>query len=101
MVDVDGDRLPDAVGRAVPGAHAVVADLSAVGECDRVIAEARERWGRKSTCWSTVPAILHRVDLSDLDEATFERILNTDLDGVLALPAESSPRWSSEAGGGS
>src|SRR4051794_1039107 len=35
MVDVDGERLLDAVGRVVPGAHAVVADLSAVGECDR------------------------------------------------------------------
>jgi NAD(P)-dependent dehydrogenase (short-subunit alcohol dehydrogenase family) len=84
MVDIDGDRLSAALERAAPTAHAVAADLSLVGECDRVVAEARERWGQVDVLVNCA-AILNRVDLANLDEPTFERILNTNLRSVFWL----------------
>jgi 3-oxoacyl-[acyl-carrier protein] reductase len=84
MVDIDGDRLAEAAERAAPAAHVVAADLSAVGECDRVIDETRARWGQVDVLVNCA-AILHRVDLAELDERTFERIVNTNLRSVFWL----------------
>ena len=84
MVDIDGDRLADAAERVAPAAHLVTADLSAVAECDRVIGETRERWSRIDVLVNCA-AILHRVDLRELDERTFERIINTNLRSVFWL----------------
>jgi NAD(P)-dependent dehydrogenase (short-subunit alcohol dehydrogenase family) len=83
MVDVDADRLGAAAERA-SASHAVAADLSQTAECERVVAEARERWGRVEVLVNCA-AILHRVDLRELDEATFEHILNTNLRSVFWL----------------
>jgi NAD(P)-dependent dehydrogenase (short-subunit alcohol dehydrogenase family) len=84
LVDIDGDRLAETAERAAPAAHLVAADLSAVGECDRVIDETRARWGQIDVLVNCA-AILHRVDLDELDEGTFERIVNTNLRSVFWL----------------
>jgi 3-oxoacyl-[acyl-carrier protein] reductase len=84
MVDVDADRLAEAAGSVSGSAHTIVADLSRTQDCDRVVLEARERWGRIDVLVNCA-AILHRVDLFELDEATFERIVNTNLRSVIWL----------------
>jgi NAD(P)-dependent dehydrogenase (short-subunit alcohol dehydrogenase family) len=84
MVDIDEARLAAAAG-GLPGApHVLAADLSRTAECDRVVAEATAHWGQVDVLVNCA-AILHRVDLADLDEATFERIVNTNLRSVFWL----------------
>jgi NAD(P)-dependent dehydrogenase (short-subunit alcohol dehydrogenase family) len=84
MVDVDEPRLATAAERSPGNPHVVAADLSHTAECDRVVAESTECWGRVDVLVNCA-AILHRVDLFDLDEATFERIINTNLRSVFWL----------------
>jgi NAD(P)-dependent dehydrogenase (short-subunit alcohol dehydrogenase family) len=81
MVDVDEARLAAGVERCQGTPHAIVADLSVTGECDRVVREAAERLGRIDVLVNCA-AILHRIDLSALDEATFARIVDTNLRSV-------------------
>ena len=84
VVDVDESRLALAVEQ-LPGApHALVADLSITAECDRVVAETTLHWAGVDVLVNCA-AILHRVDLFELDEATFERIVNTNLRSVFWL----------------
>ena len=84
LVDVDGDRLAEAAG-ALPGApQLITADLSRTPECDRVVAEAIAHWGQVDVLVNCA-AILRRVDLAELDESTFEQIVNTNLRSVLWL----------------
>jgi 3-oxoacyl-[acyl-carrier protein] reductase len=84
LVDVDGDRLA-AAGRELPGSpHLVAADLSRTADCDRAVAEATAQWGHVDVLVNCA-AILHRIDLLELDEATFERIVNTNLRSVFWL----------------
>jgi 3-oxoacyl-[acyl-carrier protein] reductase len=84
MVDIDAERLAAAAGEVRGETQTVVADLSRTGDCDRVLVEAGERWGRIDVLVNCA-AILHRVDLFELDEATFERIVNTNLRSVIWL----------------
>jgi NAD(P)-dependent dehydrogenase (short-subunit alcohol dehydrogenase family) len=84
IVDIDRERLV-AAAADLPGApQPIAADLSRTGECDRVVSEATAQWGRVDVLVNCA-AILHRVDLADLDEATFERIINTNLRSVFWL----------------
>jgi NAD(P)-dependent dehydrogenase (short-subunit alcohol dehydrogenase family) len=84
MVDIDATRLEGAA-EGLPGSPQVLpADLSRTAECDRVVAEARRHWSHTDVLVNCA-AILHRVDLADLDEATFERIINTNLRSVFWL----------------
>ena len=84
LVDVDAARLA-ASAESLPGSpHIVAADLSSTAECDRVVAEATAHWGQVDVLVNCA-AILHRVDLAELDEATFERIVNTNLRSVFWL----------------
>jgi NAD(P)-dependent dehydrogenase (short-subunit alcohol dehydrogenase family) len=85
MVDIDGDRLAAAAAEGLPGGRQpITADLSRTSECDRVVAEAIERWGRVDVLVNCA-AILRRIELADLDEATFEQIINTNLRSVFWL----------------
>lgn len=84
LVDVDGDVLGAAVERLGERAHGIVADLSRTDECERVVAEAAARWGQVDVLVNCA-AILHRVDYLTFDEATFERIVNTNLRSVFWL----------------
>jgi acetoacetyl-CoA reductase len=84
LVDVDGDRLGEAAGTLPGEPHLITANLSDTRECDRVVAEAVEHWGQVDVLVNCA-AILRRVDLADLDEATFEQIVNTNLRSVLWL----------------
>src|SRR5262249_48223776 len=84
LVDVDATRLDEAVAGLDGEVHAVVADLSRTQECDRVVREAVARWSRVDALVNCA-AILHRVDLFELDEETFARIVNTNLRSVLWL----------------
>jgi NAD(P)-dependent dehydrogenase (short-subunit alcohol dehydrogenase family) len=84
MVDVDASRLAEAAER-LPGApQALVADLSRTAECDRVVVKATAQWGGIDILVNCA-AILHRVDLFELDEATFARIIDTNLRSVFWL----------------
>jgi NAD(P)-dependent dehydrogenase (short-subunit alcohol dehydrogenase family) len=84
MVDIDADRLT-AAADGLPGApQLIAADLSRTLECDRVVAEAAAHWGHVDVLVNCA-AILRRVDLADLDEATFEHIINTNLRSVFWL----------------
>jgi NAD(P)-dependent dehydrogenase (short-subunit alcohol dehydrogenase family) len=84
LVDIDASRLA-AAAEGLPGSpHVLAADLSRTAECDRVVAEASAQWGAVDVLVNCA-AILHRVDLADLDEATFERIINTNLRSVFWL----------------
>jgi NAD(P)-dependent dehydrogenase (short-subunit alcohol dehydrogenase family) len=90
LVDVDGDRLGDAAG-SLPGTpHLITADLSRTPECDRVVAEAVAHWGEVDVLVDYA-AILRRVDLAELDESTFEQIVNTNLRSVLWLCRNVTP----------
>jgi NAD(P)-dependent dehydrogenase (short-subunit alcohol dehydrogenase family) len=80
FVDIDGECLTDVVP-ADERAHAIVADLSRTSECERVVAEAVERWGKVDVLVNCA-AIVNRVDFLSFDEATFERIMNTNLRSV-------------------
>jgi NAD(P)-dependent dehydrogenase (short-subunit alcohol dehydrogenase family) len=84
LVDVDAERLAAAAASLPGAAHVLAADLSRTAECDRVVAEATAQWGQVDVLVNCA-AILHRVDLADLDEATFERIVNTNLRSVFWL----------------
>jgi acetoacetyl-CoA reductase len=83
VVDVDRERLEDATA-GLEHVHVVAADLSSTAECDRVVREATEQWGQVDVLVNCA-AILHRVDLFELDEATFGRIVDTNLRSVLWL----------------
>lgn len=84
MVDIDADRLAAAAEGLSGSPQIVGADLSRTAECDRVAGEAAAHWGQVDVLVNCA-AILHRVDLADLDEATFERIINTNLRSVFWL----------------
>lgn len=84
MVDVDAQRLAEATDRLQGEPQALLADLSRTAECDRVIAEAEGHWGRIDILVNCA-AIVHRVDLFELDEATFSRIIDTNLRSVFWL----------------
>jgi NAD(P)-dependent dehydrogenase (short-subunit alcohol dehydrogenase family) len=84
MVDVDRDRLAAVAGRLSGPPQQIAADLSRTQECDRVVAEAIAHWGQVDVLVNCA-AILRRVDLADLDEATFEHIINTNLRSVFWL----------------
>ncbi len=84
LVDVDGEVLGEAVDRLDGECHGIVADLSRTAECERVVAEASERWGQIDVLVNCA-AILQRVDYFAFDEGTFERILNTNLRSVFWL----------------
>jgi NAD(P)-dependent dehydrogenase (short-subunit alcohol dehydrogenase family) len=84
LVDVDGDRLEQAAARFDEAAQLLSADLSRTEECERVLREAEARWGGIEVLVNCA-AILHRVDLFEVDEETFERIVNTNLRSVFWL----------------
>jgi 3-oxoacyl-[acyl-carrier protein] reductase len=84
LVDIDAARLSAAAERLPASAHVLAADLSSTAECDRVVTEATAHWNQVDVLVNCA-AILHRIDLADLDEATFERIVNTNLRSVLWL----------------
>jgi acetoacetyl-CoA reductase len=84
MVDIDGDRLTAAAAGLAGAPQLIAADLSRTLECDRVVAEAAAHWGRVDVLVNCA-AILRRIDLADLDEATFEHIINTNLRSVFWL----------------
>ena len=84
MVDVDAAMARGGGRGASRLAPLMAADLSRDGDCDRVVAEATARWGQVDVLVNCA-AILRRVDLADLDEATFERIVNTNLRSVFWL----------------
>lgn len=82
LVDVDGPLVEAEADRL--GARAVVADLSRTGECTRVVEEATAAAGHVDVLVNCA-AILQRVDYLTFDEATFERIINTNLRSVFWL----------------
>ena len=84
MVDVDGDRLEAAAGGLGSAAHLLPADLARTSECDRVVAAALAQWGIVDVLVNCA-AILHRVDLFELDEETFGRIVDTNVRSVIWL----------------
>jgi NAD(P)-dependent dehydrogenase (short-subunit alcohol dehydrogenase family) len=84
IVDIDRDRLRSAAEGLAGSPHPIAADLSRTSECDRVVSEAIAHWGRIDVLVNCA-AILHRIDLADLDEATFEHIINTNLRSVFWL----------------
>lgn len=84
LVDVDGERLHTAADHLPGEPHLIAADLSRTAECDRVVGDAGELLGQIDILVNCA-AILHRVDLFALDEATFERIVNTNLRSVFWL----------------
>jgi NAD(P)-dependent dehydrogenase (short-subunit alcohol dehydrogenase family) len=97
MVDVDAQRLSEASDRLRGEPQALLADLSRTAECDRVIAEAEMHWGRIDILVNCA-AIVHRVDLFELDEATFSRIIDTNLRSVFwlcrgVIPGMEERRW--------
>src|SRR3984893_9570703 len=84
MVDVDAERLATAAAGLDGEAQSVGADLSATGHCTRVVAEAEARWGQVDVLVNCA-AILQRVDFFTFDEATFSRIINTNVRSVFWL----------------
>jgi NAD(P)-dependent dehydrogenase (short-subunit alcohol dehydrogenase family) len=84
LVDVDEPRLAAATAGVSGDRHAIAADLSRTEECDRVVTEATDRLGRIDVLVNCA-AILRRTDLFELDEQTFEHILNTNLRSVFWL----------------
>ena len=84
MVDVDEARLVDGSALFDGAAHTLVADVALTSECDRVVKQAEERSGRVDVLVNCA-AILHRVDFFELDEATFARIIDTNLRSVFWL----------------
>jgi NAD(P)-dependent dehydrogenase (short-subunit alcohol dehydrogenase family) len=82
LVDVDGALVEEAAAQL--GARAIAADLSSTGECTRVVAEATASSGQVDVLVNCA-AILQRVDYQTFDEATFERIINTNLRSVFWL----------------
>jgi 3-oxoacyl-[acyl-carrier protein] reductase len=97
MVDVDAQRLSEAADRLGGEPQALLADLSLTAECDRVTAEAEMHWGRIDVLVNCA-AIVNRVDLFELDEATFSRIVDTNLRSVFwlcrgVIPGMEARRW--------
>lgn len=84
LVDVDAERLSAEQARLGESAHGVAADLARTDECDRVLQEARLRWGTIEVLVNCA-AILHRVNLFELDEEIFAKIVNTNLRSVFWL----------------
>jgi NAD(P)-dependent dehydrogenase (short-subunit alcohol dehydrogenase family) len=84
LVDIDGETVAAAAERLGAGAHPIAADLSQTAECARVVEEASAQWGQVDVLVNCA-AILHRVDFLTFDEATFERIVNTNLRSVFWL----------------
>jgi NAD(P)-dependent dehydrogenase (short-subunit alcohol dehydrogenase family) len=84
LVDVDRERLDQAAADLGERAHIVAADLERTEECERVVREAAARWGTVEVLVNSA-AILHRIDLFELDEQTFAHIVNTNLRSVFWL----------------
>ncbi len=84
LVDVDGDKLGESAAMTSRSAHAITADISSTSDCERVVLEAVDHWGQVDVLVNCA-AILQRVDLFELDEETFERVINTNLRSVIWL----------------
>jgi NAD(P)-dependent dehydrogenase (short-subunit alcohol dehydrogenase family) len=84
MVDLELARLTEACEGLAGTPQLIAADLSRTAECDRVVAEATAHWGHVDILVNCA-AILHRVELADLDEETFAHIVNTNLRSVFWL----------------
>jgi 3-oxoacyl-[acyl-carrier protein] reductase len=98
LVDIDADVVTAEAERIGAAAHAIAADLSRTAECERVVAEASERWGRIDALVNCA-AILQRVDYFAFDEAVFERIVNTNLRSVFWLTRGVIPEMERLGGG--
>jgi 3-oxoacyl-[acyl-carrier protein] reductase len=84
MVDVAAARLAELAGALGEPAVALPADLSRVLECERVVAETVERLGRVDILVNSA-AILARTPLEEADEASFQRIFDTNCRSVFFL----------------
>ena len=84
MVDIDGAKLAEVAAPLGNSVHQIAADLSSTDDCRRVVLEALERWGNVDVLVNCA-AILQRVDLFELDEDTFARVINTNLRSVFWL----------------
>jgi acetoacetyl-CoA reductase len=84
MVDIDGAKLAEVAAPMGNSVHQITADLSSTDDCRRVVLEALEKWGNVDVLVNCA-AILQRVDLFELDEDTFARVINTNLRSVFWL----------------
>lgn len=84
LVDVAGDRLEALAGELGSRAIAIQADLGEISECERVVAETIERFGRVDVLVNAA-AILARTPLEEADAAAFARIFNVNCRAVFFL----------------
>jgi NAD(P)-dependent dehydrogenase (short-subunit alcohol dehydrogenase family) len=77
MADIAADALADAAA-GVPGAEAVVADVSRKADVARLVGAAAARAGRIDVLVNNA-GITHACDFLDLEEADFDRVLAVNL----------------------
>ena len=78
-VDVNAEGVKAAVvGFAGSGHAAEVVDLSDIAACDALITRTAKREGRLD-CLLNIAAVLKRIDMEQVDEAEWDRLMNVNL----------------------
>ena len=88
--DVRAEALDEAMGRLRPGVEAVTADVSSRAECEKLVAQAEDRYGRVDIV-ANVAAIGLRKAAQDTSVDEIERVISTNFLGptyttMAALP---------------
>ena len=81
--DIEGD-LAEAQAARIHGANAIAADVSKPAECDRLAEETERRHGAVHILVNCA-AICPRIDIPDMTEPDYDRIMDTNLKSVYFL----------------
>lgn len=98
VCDIDGKRAEETLS-TMQGDHLLcLKDLAQIENCKALVQETIERFGRLDILVNTA-AILKRVPIEDVDEATWDSILNVNLKSLFFLSKEACAVMKRTGGG--
>ncbi len=98
MFDMDGDELDRAAALLGDGAIAVSGDVSSRADVHRAVTACIDAAGRIDVCVAHAGTAAVRP-LLDLDDATWQRVLDVNLTGVFLCVQESGRAMAAQGGG--
>jgi NAD(P)-dependent dehydrogenase (short-subunit alcohol dehydrogenase family) len=102
LVDVQPERAEKTLATIqAEGGEAFVtaADVSRSEDCERVVAETADRWGRLDVLVNNVGIVPPAARVHELDEAIWDRVLAVNLTGAMLMCKHALPRMIASGGG--
>lgn len=102
LMDLEAERAEETLAEVLAeGGEAFVAtgDVSRAADCERVVAETVERYGKLDTLVNNVGIVPPMARVADFDEEIWDRVLTVNLKSAMLMSRAAIPRMI-EAGGG-